>query len=145
MNDLLDGGSPRRLSPTMSSRRLLVLAFVRDYIIANRGSPSLREIANALETNPVRIKRAIDKLVAQGELMRAPGPRGLRLPTMLDTAKRQLREAGWIVDEDVHRIGQCVTQSQLPAPPDLTYRRAGSGDGNGIGGASGVRGGARRG
>lgn len=127
-----------KLSPAMSSRRLIVLAFVRDYIQRNGGSPSLREIANALAVSTVRVKRLLDRLIEQGELVRTPGPRGLRLPTMRDAAVRLLREHGFLVDEDLLRIDAAnpgVTEKQLLPPPTLTYQRtrtpASAGEGRG--------------
>ena len=111
-----------RLSPAMSSRRLLVLVFVRDYIQRHGGSPSLREIANATALNIVGVKRHIDRLVEQGELVRTPGPRGLRLPTIREAALLCLREHGFLIDEDIKTIRRSAgTEKQLLPPPTLSY------------------------
>jgi hypothetical protein len=120
-----DEAPAARLSPAMASRRLLILVFVRDYIQRNRGSPSLREISNATGVSVVGVTRHLVKLVDAGELLRTPGPRGLRLPTMRDAALRLLREHGFLVDEDLLRIDRARggTEKQLLPPPTLTYRR----------------------
>jgi DNA-binding MarR family transcriptional regulator len=121
-----------RLSPAMSSRRLLVLVFVRDYIQRHGGSPSLREIANAMAISTVSVKRHLDKLIDQGELSRTPGTRGLRLPTMREAAVRCLREHGFLIDEDLLRIDrQRVTEKQLLPPPVLSYRSVRASGGRG--------------
>ena len=41
-------GAPHRLTPTMASRKLLALDFIKGYFPKWGASPSLREIANAL-------------------------------------------------------------------------------------------------
>lgn len=125
-----DDQVPPRLTPAMTSRRLLILVFVRDYIQRHGGSPSLREIANAIGTSPIQIKRHLDRLIEKGELVRTPGPRGLGLPTMLDAALRCLREHGILNDQDLMRAGHLrpappgVTEKQLLPPPVLTYHRS---------------------
>lgn len=111
-----DRRAPTRLAPEMSSFRLLVLAFVRDYIGLMGASPSYGEIAARLGTNATRCKRAVRALVRDGHLVRIPGPRGLRLPSLRDAAVRALREQGWIIDD--------AALTALPPPEWLdTYRR----------------------
>lgn len=135
------GPSERKLSPAMSSLRLLVLDFVREYIERWSESPSLGEIANALHTNRTRARKAVKSLAADGLLMRRPGPRGLTLPSVLDQAKRDLRRMGFIVDEDLHRVYRAaniagVTDGPLLPPAELDYipsRQSGDGDGQDIG------------
>ena len=127
------GQVPDKLAPDMASFRLLVFAFVRDYISLMGASPSYGEIANKLKSNRTRVKRAVLSLVQDGLLLRTPGPRGLRLPTMRDEAIRQLRDLGWVVDEEVLRLGPPgVTNPTLLPPPELDYpsrRRTGDIDG----------------
>lgn len=113
-----------RLAPEMASLRLLVLAFVREYFDAWHASPSYGEIANGLNTNRTRIRKAVKSLAADGLLLRAPGPRGLALPTVRDECVRQLRSLGWAVDEDVHRAREGVTEGTLLPPPALDYPSA---------------------
>jgi SOS-response transcriptional repressor LexA len=115
------------LRPEMASRKLLVLAFVREYIETNGASPSFREIAHGLGCSTTRVKEAIRKLVAEGLLLRTPSANGqrsrLQLPSVRDAALRQLRELGWMVDEDIGQLGPPgVTLSTLLPPPILTYR-----------------------
>ena len=110
-----------RLTPEMSSFRLLVLGFVRDYWTEHGGSPSYGEIASGLDTYKGRVKWAVRSLVADGELLRTPGPRGLRLPSERDKAIQLLQDLGISIEP--------VTNPTLPVPPELDYPRdAESGD-----------------
>lgn len=117
-----------RLAPDMASLRLLVLAFVRDYFGKWDASPSYGEIAAAMTppSNRTRIRKAVKSLVADGLLLRSPGPRGLKLPDSREAALRVLRELGWRIDEDItaafpadRREG--VTNPPLLPPPELDY------------------------
>jgi len=110
-----------RLKPEMTSRRLLVLAFVRDYIAQWGASPSYGEISNGLGISPTRARQLVKALVGSGQLLRRPGPRGLSLPTLRDEAVRQLREFGYVVDEDVFTICLPCAHSTLHQPPMLDY------------------------
>ena len=111
------------MRPEMSSRRNLVLAFVRDYIGTWRVSPSYGEIAAGLGTNRTRIKEAVRSLVADGHLLRTPGPRGLALPGDEAAAIERLKALGWRVDAEARALA-AVTQSTLPAIPLLDYPEA---------------------
>ena len=84
----------------MSSRRLLVLAFVRNYMARWCEAPSQREIAHGLGISRTRVRELIKALVRSGQLLRAPGTRGLALPRDLDDAIWQLCALGWQVNED---------------------------------------------
>lgn len=86
-----------RLVPEMASFKLLVLAFVRRYLADWGSSPSFGEIANGLEADRSRVRKAVRRLVAQGLLLRAAGPRGLSLPTEQEAAAQLLRQHGWQV------------------------------------------------
>lgn len=96
---------PAKLAPDMASFRLLVFAFVRDYIGLMGASPSYGEIAAKLTSNRKRVMKAIRWLEREGLVLRTPGPRGLKLPSMREEAVRQLRDLGWIVDEDAKVAG----------------------------------------
>lgn len=118
--------TPRKLAPEMASFRLLVLAFVREYIGAMGQSPSYGEISARLRSNRTRVRNAVKRLVAEGLLMRVPGPRGLKLPSMREEAIRQLREMGWlIVEEHLQALppgfGGVVTKGALLDEPPLDY------------------------
>ena len=110
-----------RLKPEMTSRRLLVLAFVRDYMAQWGSSPSYGEIANGLGISHTRVRQQVKALVASGQLLRRPGPRGLHLPTLRDEAVRQLRDLGYVVDEDIFTVGIPCANSTLPVRPVLDY------------------------
>ena len=71
---------PLRLCPQMVSTRLLVLAFVGDYIAQWRASPSLGEIANSVGVSRSTVRKAVQRLVKSGALVKVPGHRGLSLP-----------------------------------------------------------------
>jgi hypothetical protein len=121
-----DGGPPR-LSPSMSSRRLQVLGFIRDYIAAQNESPSLGEIASGCGIDRSKAHRHVRSLIRQGHLMRRRGMRGLMLPSAIEEAKRQLREAGYRIDED---FGGDTKSRLLPLPPldYLPRQQGGEGD-----------------
>lgn len=121
----------------MASFRLLVLGVVRAYWADHDGSPSYGEIAHALDTNRMRVKRAVLALVARGKLLRTAGPRGLRLPDQHEDALHRLRELGYAIDPELMTVsvpGHPVTKPILPDPPELDYPRdAEQGDGSGEG------------
>ena len=117
-----DGGQLARagqLRPEMASLRLKVLAFVRGYIRAHGGSPSYGEIAAGLNTNRERVRKAVKRLIANGELARVPGPRGLALPDDERAALRRLEAAGWAIDP----AARTVTNRPLQRGFDLDYVR----------------------
>lgn len=115
---------PPRLKPEMACRRLIVLQFVRDYILKWNGSPSLGEIAAGCAISRTRARQLIGKLVRDGDLLRVPGPRGLSLPDQRDQALRRLRELGWNVDaaqRQVSQSGDPCTNPTLMPPARLDY------------------------
>lgn len=113
--------------PEMASLKLLVLKFVTEYIRQWDGSPSLGEIGAALDTNRTRVRRALRTLVAEGQLMRIPGPRGLSLPEEEPLALRQLRARGWIINPRTRTATppaserKSVTNQPLLPPAELDY------------------------
>ncbi|MDG6079770.1 GntR family transcriptional regulator [Erythrobacter litoralis] len=114
--------SPARLTAEMASFRLLVLAFVRDYLAEMGESPSYGEIAAGLDSNRTRVRKAVKSLAADGLLLRRAGKsRGLSLPSIRQEAIRQLRELGWTVDEDNLSAAEPVTKPPLLPPPALDY------------------------
>lgn len=113
-----------RLRPEMASLRLLVLAFVRDYLEEHHGSPSYGEIAAALDCSRDRVKKTVKQLVRAGDLLQVSGPRGLSLPTLREQAIRLLREHGYTVDPEAHSVhppGAPITNPPLLPPARLTY------------------------
>lgn len=125
-NSAADPVNRPRLAPEMSSRRLLVLAFVRDYIGRWSDSPSHGEIAAGLGISRTRSRQLVKSLVKSGQLLSRPGPRGLSMPTLRDEAVRQLRELGWTVDDDLGEMRAPCANSTLPAPILLDYLPSGS-------------------
>ena len=113
-----------RLTPEMVDFRLLVLDFVHDYIGRWRSSPSYGEIANALQSNKTRVRKAVKSLVADGKLHRTPGPRGLSLPSMRDQALQLLRLEGLLAEGGT--LMTAVTHRPLLPPPALDYPRDGT-------------------
>lgn len=106
-----------RLQPAMASRKLLVLAFIREYIARWGGSPSISEIAEGTGSSRGGVKAALRVLAGEGVIVRRPGARGIVLPDRLTEALRELRAAGYLVDDDLVR-GPFQT---LPLTPELDY------------------------
>ena len=106
-----------RLLPEMGSRKLLVLTFIRSYIGRWGGSPSISEIAAGTGADRNNIKWILRVLAEEGAIVRRPGARGIALPDKLAEAVRELRAAGYVVDDDVVR-GPFPT---LPMKPVLDY------------------------
>lgn len=92
-----------RLQPAMASRKLLVLAFIRGYIARWGGSPSISEIAEGTKSSKGAVKVALRALATEHRIIRRPGNRGITLPERVADALRELRDAGFIVDDDVLR------------------------------------------
>lgn len=112
-------GEALRLRPEMSSRRLLVLTFVRGYIGRHGGSPSIGEIAAGCSISRPRAREHVKGLVRAGLVLKRAGPRGLSLPGERAEAIRHLRDLGWWVDEAGNRA--TFPDSTLPAIAALDY------------------------
>lgn len=94
-----------RLSPEMGSRKLQVLEFVRGFYLMRGTGPSISEVARAVDCARSRAQKLVTKLVHEGHLHRIDGmTRGVRPATALEDALRELRAAGYIVNEDVLAI-----------------------------------------
>ncbi len=106
-----------RLQPAMASRKLLVLAFVRAFIGRWNGSPSIGEIAQGIGASRTRVQAALRALEEDNLIVRRPGARGIMLPDRLAEAVRDLRAAGYIVDDDIVRGPFPI----LPLTPELDY------------------------
>ena len=83
----------------MVALRLQVLDFVHEYIGRWGDSPSLGEIAVAVGVDRKQAHKAVLSLAQSGLLIKAPGPRGLMLPSERQTAIRVLQRLGWRVDD----------------------------------------------
>jgi DNA-binding MarR family transcriptional regulator len=108
---------PLRLTSSMASRKLLVLAFVRAFIERWQGSPSIGEIAEAVGASRGRVHAVLCALEKDKLIVRRKGARGIMLPDRLSEAVRELRAAGYIVDEDVLR----GSITRLPPVVELDY------------------------
>ncbi|APX64579.1 hypothetical protein AV944_00505 [Sphingomonas sp. LK11] len=106
-----------RLQPAMVSRKLLVLTFIRAYVHRWNGSPSIAEIAQGIGASRTRVQAALRALEQEEKIIRRPGARGIMLPDRLQEAVRDLRAAGFVVDEDIVRGPFPI----LPLTPELDY------------------------
>ena len=124
-----------RLTPTMSSRKTMVLDFVTGYIRQHNGaSPSYSNIAAACGlSNRQHARDIVTTLVVEGRLRRLRGQaRGLQLPSDVDEAVRKAREAGYVVFEVGYAAAPPygaipLTFSTLPRMPDLGQVAEGDG------------------
>lgn len=108
---------PLRLKPSMASRKLLVLAFVRSFIERWGGSPSIREISEGTGASFTRVQAILCALEKDKLIVRRKGARGIMLPDRLADAVRELRAAGYVIDEDVMR----GSITSLPPVVELDY------------------------
>ena len=111
-----------RLTPTMSSRKTMVLDFVTTWIGAHPGSwPSLLMIGRGTGISKERAAAIVRQLVKDKRILRRPGTKGgLMLPGELDKALHLLRAAGAIIDSDFACALAPLTFSTLPMlPPDV--------------------------
>jgi SOS-response transcriptional repressor LexA len=116
-----------RITPTMRSRRLIALDFIKRYWAEWGDSPSLSEIAAKLDITRQRANQLVDQLVEQGLILRTPGKRrGLSLverpPISRADALLALRELGVKMDQDFLRTGlEPLTNNGLALVPELDH------------------------
>ena len=79
MPDRVARTEPMKLSPTMTSRKLLTLKFIRQYFADHDGSPSLSEIAEGIGVSRRRALDHVQTLARERRIGRRPGPRGIYL------------------------------------------------------------------
>jgi hypothetical protein len=121
--------APVRLTPTMTSRKLLALGFVRRYISEHGGSPTYGEIGEGVGVSRERARDLVRSLVRDGKLERESGAkRGIRLPMPdgvadIDGAIALLRARGFKVDEEGLGLAAAVpfTSAPLPMLPELEH------------------------
>lgn len=139
-------GSVVPLTPTMSSRKALVLDFVTRWLGDHPGSsPSLSMIAAATGTHKKGAWDLVDALVHERKLLRGPRgrpgtPRALMLPTTLERAKAELAATGWIIDDAVRWAGPPERAVTFPTLPLLAAPGQTAGDGFGWSGGDGADG-----
>lgn len=128
MND-----QPLRLTPAMSSRKLLALGFIKEYFAEHGVGPSFGEIGAALSITSRHAGRLVGSLARARLVHHTPGRARSLVPLDCTAdAIRLLRSYGFKVDEDLMRIAQPdVPQSPLMGEAVLDYLpepEAGSGD-----------------
>ncbi|MAM40670.1 MAG: hypothetical protein CL949_19695 [Erythrobacter sp.] len=102
-----------RLTPTMVSRKLQLLDFVRAFYSAHGVGPTITEMANALNCARSRIQDAVRKLEREQLINRQPGKtRGITPISGHEEAIRQLQAIGYIVNPGRMEL-------LAPAPPLL--------------------------
>ncbi|NLS26203.1 LexA repressor [Sphingomonas sp. S2M10] len=124
-------GTPIRLTPAMSSRKLQALDLIKRYYLRHGSSPTLGEIAGGLGITRQRAHSLVRALERDQMVQRARGKtRGIMLANAAaqvseSDALLQLCEAGWTV-----RIGNMelvppgtLTTTPLPAGPALDHKR----------------------
>ncbi|MDZ7895335.1 MAG: hypothetical protein U5M50_10480 [Sphingobium sp.] len=133
-----------RLTPAMSSRKLLVKGFIERFFAEHGVGPSLSEIAAATcpdqEGGRRSVRKAIRSLAKDGLIEYWPGiARGVRPVGGTQRALELLRAAGWIVNDDDQAVaaptlgvldftpeaGLVVTKRPLPRRPVAGHDRPG--------------------
>lgn len=100
------------LSATSSSRRVLVLEFIRRYFAEYGQSPTQGEIAAALATDASRVRAALRTLERQRLIRRSKGAtRGIELPKDVEcipesAAILRLRMLGWTVNRRARNVAK---------------------------------------
>lgn len=113
-------GAPLCLTPTMRSRKLQALDFIKGYFAEHGGSPSLSEIAAKLGVSRQRAHELVEQLAAEELILHTPGkPRGLALvePTeelSQGDALLRLKGLGWVVDNEARTVGQSLVDAVAP-------------------------------
>lgn len=122
-----------RLSPTMVSRKLQALRFIKEYFAEFGKSPSLGEIGNALGVSRQRAAELVQQLETDKDIVRKPGGRGILLtePALMlsrSDALLILQAAGWKVRVDGRHLGlptdafgYPLTDCGLPLLPELDH------------------------
>lgn len=88
-----------RLTPTMVSRKLQLLDFIRAFYSAHGVGPTITEMANAVQCARSRVQDAVRKLEREQLINRQPGkPRGITPISGHEEAIRQLEAVGYIVN-----------------------------------------------
>lgn len=127
-------GEPIRLTPQRRSRKLIALDFIKRYFAEYDGSPSLSEIAAALNVSRQRANELVHQLSDEHKIRHRPGkPRGIELIEQ-DGAHSQaealltLRALGWKVLNDSRiiepapiEIAPPLTKAELPNLPILDH------------------------
>lgn len=88
-----------RLTPTMVSRKLQLLDFIRAFYATHGVGPTITEMANALNCVRSRVQEAVRKLEREQLVSRQPGKtRGITPISGHEEAIRKLEAIGYIVN-----------------------------------------------
>lgn len=102
-----------RRTPTMVSRKLQLLDFIRAFYASHGVGPTTTEMANALNCARSRVQEAVRRLEREQLINRQPGKtRGITPISAHDEAVRQLQAIGYIVNPGRREL-------TAPAPPLL--------------------------
>ncbi len=121
-----------RLKPTIVSRKLQALRFIKEFYAEWASSPSLEEIGAALGVSRQRAHALICKLEADRLIVRRPGNRGILLPDPALMMSRSdalllLQASGWKVSIDGANLGLPandiwpLTENGLPLIAELDH------------------------
>jgi hypothetical protein len=123
----LSGPELARLSPTMSSRKLQALAFIRHFYARWGASPTQGEIAAALHISKKRANNLVHQLSTEKMIEIVAGKtRGIRL---VETAEElsepeilvRLSAMGWTIADGGQIIQPPLTDKGLPLLPVLDF------------------------
>ncbi|WP_267348709.1 hypothetical protein [Sphingomonas sp. GM_Shp_2] len=121
-----------RPKPTIVSRKLQALRFIKQFYAEWGSSPSLEEIGAGLGVSRQRAHALVCKLAADRLIVRRPGNRGILLPDPALMMSRSdalllLQAGGWKVTVDGANVGipACdvwpLTESGLPLIAELDH------------------------
>lgn len=119
--------APLRLTPTMVSRKLIALDFIKRYFAEWGASPSLDEIAASLSVSKQRANELVRQLSTEAQIRHTKGKhRGIELvepgaAMSQAEALLRLRELGWRVHNDVKAVDPPLTNIELPNLPLLDH------------------------
>jgi SOS-response transcriptional repressor LexA len=122
-----DRTKDRRLKPTMRSRKLQALDFIKRYFVEWGHSPSLDEIGAALDVSKQRASALVEQLSLDKQIHVVKGKRrGIEL---LDRGEQlseadmllRLKAMGFTVNPVAKIYGHPLTETGLPALPFLDH------------------------
>ncbi|HEY0131647.1 MAG TPA: hypothetical protein VGB57_09595 [Allosphingosinicella sp.] len=124
----IDPTGNRRLKPTMRSRKLQALDFIKRYFAEWGHSPSLDEIGAALEVSKQRASELVQQLCDEDQIQRVVGKR--RGIVLIDRGEQlseadvllRIKQLGWSVNASEGTVGRTLTQTGLPDVPELDYK-----------------------
>lgn len=118
----------RRLTPTMRSRKLQALDFIKRYFVEWGHSPSLDEIGAGLEVSKQRASELVQQLCDEDQIQRVAGKRrGIVLVERGEQLSEadvllRLKQLGWHVDPDARLFLRPLTENGLPGLPELDHK-----------------------